>query len=812
MGNKFAFLVGAILASVVCPGAPRTCTSGIHIATFDLRAVPPDGGEALPLRQLNVAPPNYHVHYTPSQLPIENPGRARVALIAMEATEVRKVHVLDAVAADKPAVWVLPARSSVLGLVFGPQGLDKKKVRSFVVDDADLMAQLAEYADKTSQAENLAQALTAYGRAPNSSQNLEAALRGFSNAWGLPMSRIDSNMPLEQQAAIMLRTLNPALSSFDPLAPQSSVRMAQTANMAAAVAGLFFGPTVGLAAGSTSLFLNLRTALFPNTDFRSAFAQPNDGRMVLCGQRETHRPRTRLAYLWATKLPDLEEPSLSLERPAYVPLGLKSRLTLQSARPLPVAVLSRARIWHVRNVESGDRYLVSATPVESSGRRIELDFDPSATKIPPGEYRLQAMWDWKTIEVDGQVFLHAVPDLSSVAPTAASRDRLIQDTGPVAVQLEGSDFEFVRKVRLRSRDDRNWAPLDLEILDAPRQADGTAPHLTVQIDTRRTPAGHYLLQLEQLDGNTSSVPLRILPPNPVLTGIPVRVNQGEDRQEVVLRGERLDRIESVEADGAGAELLPGGAAERKLRVSLPASAAKGTRIGLKLRVEGLLEPLSVEGVLEVVGPRPRIRYVSASPQPQLGINVSDNELVSGVSRSYSLRVEGLRESSRLHAECDSRAVQLSPLALRPGESVRGATLQRAGQDTLFLTLEPGTFAGPGCELSLRIHNEVEGWSDPYLLGAVTRVPRIERFEFTEERMGEDRYVAQLYGTDLDTIEKTGWSSSEGHPVAGLPMPVPDKPGQQMLRIVLPWPAPSPRAPLYVFLRGESTGRLTSARL
>jgi hypothetical protein len=812
MANRFAVALGAVLISVVCPAAPRTCSSGIHIATFDLRAVPPEGGEALPLRQLNVAPEGYQLHYTPSQLPIENPGRARVALMVMEASEGRKVHVLEAVPADKSTVWVLPARSSVVGLVFGPQGLDKKKVRSFVVEDADLMAQLAEYADKTSQAENLAQALTAYGRGPNSSQNLEGALRGFSNAWGLPMSRIDSNMPLEQQAAIMLRTLNPALSNFDPLAPQSSVRMAQTANMAAAVAGLFFGPTVGLAAGSTSLFLNLRTALFPNMDFRSAFAQPNEGKMVLCGQREMHRPRTRLAYLWATKLPDLEEPSLALQQPAYLPLSLKSRLSLESTRPLPTAVLSRARIWHVRDVASGGQYLVSVTPVESSGRRIEVEFDPSATRIPPGKYGLHAMWDWKNIEVEGELYLHELPDLSAATPTAASRDRLIQDSGPVLIELEGTDFEFVRKVALRSRDDRNWTPMELEILGAPRQADGTAPSLSVQIDTRRTPAGHYLLQLEQLDGNTTSVPLSILPPNPVLTGLPVRVNQGEDRQEVVLRGERLDRIESVEADGVDAELLAGSPQVRKLRVSLPASAARGTRIGLRFRVEGLLEPLSVEGVLEVVGPRPRIRYVSASPQPQLGINVSDKELVTGVSRSYSLRVEGLAESSRLHAECDSRAVQLSALTLRPGESVRGATLQRAGQDTLFLTLEPGVFAGPGCELSLRIENEVEGSSDRYLLGAVTRVPRIERFEFTEERLGENLYVAQLYGTDLDTIEKAGWSSLEGHLVAGLPMPVADKPGQQMLRIVLPWPAPSPRAPLYVFLRGEATGRLTSARL
>jgi hypothetical protein len=32
---------------------------------------------------------------------------------------------------------------------------------------------------------------------------------------------------------------------------------------------------------------------------------------------------------------------------------------------------------------------------------------------------------------------------------------------------------------------------------------------------------------------------------------------------------------------------------------------------------------------------------------------------------------------------------------------------------------------------------------------------------------------------------------------------------QSLRVVLPWPAPGPHAPLYVWLRGEPQGRKTS---
>jgi hypothetical protein len=794
------------------PVSARSCASGVHVASVTLRMVPPDGGEMLPARYINVAPEGYLLNYTPAQLPFENPGRARVALVAMAADESRKVYVLDAMPADKPAVWTLPVRASVLGLVFGQQGLDTKKLKSLVVEDADLVAQLAEYADKTSQAENLAQALAAHGRQPLSAQNLEGALRGFSNAWGLPMSRIDQNMPVEQQTAILLRTLNPAVANYDPLAPQSSQRMAQTAGMAAAVAGLFLGPTVGLAAGSTSLFLNLRTAMFPNTDFRSLFAQANREMMVLCGQREQHRPRTRLAYLWATKLPDLEEPKLSLGGTLYLPSNQKSTATLHTDWPVSAAVLSRARIWHLRHVASNDLYLVKVTPTASAARTIEIEIDPIRSEFPPGEYRLQAMWDWDELDVAGPVFFQPVGDLDGAALTAASRDRLVEGAGLVEIELEGADFAFVRRLTIDNRDDRSRTPVELEIAGAPRGADGTVRTLGAELDTRKLAAGLYTLKLHQTGDRISGFPVRVLPPHPVLSGLPLRANQGEAEQILTLRGERLDRIVAVESGLAGAEILSGTPAERTLKLRLPESAAKGQRLALSLRVEGLEAPLPVPGAIEVTGPRPRIVSVSASPQPQLGVEVSDSEMVAGVTRSYSLQVDGLDDTSRVYAECESGQTQLAPVAVRPGEAGRGVTVQRAGPGSLFLTIEPGAFATPGCSLALRVRNDVEGDSQPYKLGAVIRLPRIERFEFADERAGEFLYYATLHGADLDTIAKAGWSAEEGHSVAGLPTPDAAQPGRQTLRIVLPWPAPSPRAPLYIFLRGEGTGRRTNARL
>jgi hypothetical protein len=35
--------------------------------------------------------------------------------------------------------------------------------------------------------------------------------------------------------------------------------------------------------------------------------------------------------------------------------------------------------------------------------------------------------------------------------------------------------------------------------------------------------------------------------------------------------------------------------------------------------------------------------------------------------------------------------------------------------------------------------------------------------------------------------------------------------KESLRVAIPWPAPAPHAPLYIWLRGEERGRLTSAQ-
>ena len=66
-------------------------------------------------------------------------------------------------------------------LVYGPAGLNKKKVAKFLSQDQVLIAQLADYADKTAQAEQLVATLS---NSESSSASVNAALTGFA-AYGI---------------------------------------------------------------------------------------------------------------------------------------------------------------------------------------------------------------------------------------------------------------------------------------------------------------------------------------------------------------------------------------------------------------------------------------------------------------------------------------------------------------------------------------------------------------------------------------------------------------------------------------------------
>jgi hypothetical protein len=148
---------------------------------------------------------------------------------------------------------------------------------------------------------------------------------------------------------------------------------------------------------------------------------------------------------------------------------------------------------------------------------------------------------------------------------------------------------------------------------------------------------------------------------------------------------------------------------------------------------------------------------------------------------------------------------LQSVRVRSGEKLPAAKLNATGEGSLFAWFDPGAIGTPGCTLRAAVDTESAGISDPIAVGRVVRLPRIDSLTLTNEKVDQG-YIAVLNGRDLETIEKTGWDASNGLPVPGPPRTLAGEADRQTLRIVVPWPSPTPMAPLFFWLRGDKDGR------
>jgi len=340
--------------------------------------------------------------------------------------------------------------------------------------------------------------------------------------------------------------------------------------------------------------VNLRIMMFPDTDFHTAFTQPTGTNgLALCTKDQKVKPRTRPAYLWVLRVPDVGAPTASLPETMYLPLGWKSSIKVACANPNQLKILPRVRDWQLVSSAHSAEVPVTVT-VGTSDDTLELDL--SHTKLPEGLYRLAAKWDWDPVEVQGAISLRPFADFSKAKVDADSEDRLAEGTGLVKIQLTGADFEFVNKVTFLPSGDSKATPRELSITLPKGNGSGEQTTMEVEIDTSGLRAGSYFLKLTQTNGSTHDLGIVIHPPNPTLSNLPLRANLGEPQQAVTLEGTGLERIEGLSSEGATWVLAPALADarnlhERKATLKLIAQVKKGDRLDLSMKVSGLHSPL-----------------------------------------------------------------------------------------------------------------------------------------------------------------------------------------------------------------------------
>ena len=130
-----AFFLLASFGPVAAFGAtPRSCVQSVPVATFQLRVSPAEGAaRPLGIRAVNTIGKGYKLTCNPVRMPpdLKKNGRIGLVIVPVGSTAAEGVTVLDPKTLDGPAEWSMPFPVGVVVLVFGPQGLDEKRWRTW---------------------------------------------------------------------------------------------------------------------------------------------------------------------------------------------------------------------------------------------------------------------------------------------------------------------------------------------------------------------------------------------------------------------------------------------------------------------------------------------------------------------------------------------------------------------------------------------------------------------------------------------------------------------------------------------------------
>ncbi len=770
------FFAGALTALAASQG----CVGSLQVAAFRLTVAPPLGNTAgyLPMRHVNNIPAGYRVRYQPAQLPSDITRDSRLTLVLVPRAAEGQTTVLEPRPAMAATEWQVPFPVRTAVLVFAPKGMDEKRLTNLVTRDENLVNALADYADQTADLEAGLDALNF----------LDDELAEDADK---PMP---ASTPAEQALFALVRALNPAVSSYNPLGTGRKVA-AQT--LMGKGSDMFFENAGGIVPGG-GILPDVKSWLLPDTEFRSVYGLAGEGdAMTLCAQLQ-QRTRNKVAYLWAYRLNNSAAPAASVTKVLDFPIGLRVSIPLKLDKSADWRILPHSYDWTL-TPESGAATLPVKARVMDDDRLLQLDLRQFAGA--PGNYKIEGKWDWSPFTVGGTVRLRKLDDLKIARLTPESQDRFVTATGPVVLEMADASGLFIDKVWLHRPSSSRQIPASLV-------ADTGSP-LKVEVDTDGLREGQYLLALSRIDGVVAEMPLRLLPPMPKITVAGPRVNIGEREQVVKLVGSGLDRIDAIESEAADFTLRPASAdgTQREVEVRLRPNAAAGGRLTLSAKVAGMSQTLRFTDLLQIAASRPKILEAKSSVPRDGLVTLKPDELPSGSWVSFAMRVEPAGVQPAVTLQCAEAGRMVQTQTARAGEKTAAVQFTGAGDGAWFLSLDPGSVGQSGCTLQATIETEALGKSDPFALGKLVRLPRVENFALSDEKVGEG-FAGTLRGFDLETIDKTGWNAQGGVAVPELPRPVAGEGAKQSLRIAMPWPSPTPKSPLYIWLRGETEGRAT----
>lgn len=767
--------------------------------------------------------------------------------------------------------WQIPDNGDarILGLVFSHKKWSDdiaNKIRS-ALNDPDYLhfiTQLANYADLNAE-EDVIKKAAAHWEESQDDEPLVALLDEFAFRYRFDASRLDRGNPAILRLHQLMRAVTPALMSSDPRDPQSSSNLRRVARSVGNIAGSAASvgvPFAGLIKGLTTLATNISVPFKKIYDIEPVLLRKEaPDNITLYSLSAPNKPHETV-YLGALLTHVKKPQTVKIGPNQHLPIGRSGMLHLEHSVPQ----LHRAQGWELVNVETDQTFnQISVSHPSLDSLQLNWEREPRVAELPAdGRYVLEAAWDWETERLKTDEFRLHTPEPGEAEVRLTPENPLIAGRGPVRVELEASDFQFVDSLELFKIPDSGWEKAAVPLASwkrspgsSARQLSSTAdrarhfqlsardtdsgkqPGLAFDLDTSELSPGFYHLGMTSIDKTVTKAALTIYPSDPVIRNRQLRINSGNGEADTLtLNGTGLEWI-----CGIGSEKLTWQLQEDPKACDLESWPSAGHQSRRTVAVslnensefeEGECEPFQLKllsrtgdrsvsgGCVEVVGPRPSIdghhRILPVGGDPGL----KEDEIPTGVRVGFKIDVKNLGSPPSLELGCVPAGKPFqAALTLGEGQRQGTASFNLTGNDTLFLSLDPGDLYVPGCVLSTRLKDRTRGFSNSYSLAKVIRLPRIERFVMSRKRLNDlqecqsqientQLYEGTLTGEHLYQITRTGWNETDGCAVVGAATPSPTGSEEQTLRIRVPWPPPEPHAPLFIWLRGEETGRATGA--
>ncbi len=424
-----------------------------------------------------------------------------------------------------PLRWTMPFKVDLVLALFGPTDSNFRPIKN-LYDDAsrlrknitDQIEFISAYADRIEKIGTLAGVLAEWKQSPLS-KRFDIILDNLSLRYGVSLPLGD---PDDSELLNVSRVLNNVMV-WQPNGSENDLPSNQTTTktvtgVASNLVTFFLGEWASIIQVSARIAKRFRSLFIRDSvlDLDFAFVPQSplnpstnlSTAMDLCSQRRTLSDREKLVYVWALRIPSVDQPSnVELAVDEILPIGQEVSLDIAATNHSELTALHRAHSWKLLPCDGEQRRASSVSDDElDEGLNVQID-PPNKTllldlRAPKGvlvtsgdsaKYKLEAKWDNQRLSVDG-CFRLAMPATTIYAEQSTTRE------GSTALTLstdEESSLQFVERIEIEDLQSFPRKKIDLAFRRNLEGVNDPITQLEVDVDILGIDSRVYTLRVYQ---------------------------------------------------------------------------------------------------------------------------------------------------------------------------------------------------------------------------------------------------------------------------------------------------------------------------